>query len=123
MTSPLTQSVVPGVQIDAERIRETCVRVIWEPLPPSDEERTRLVGHLRGHIQLLLPEVVVRLPNLRGKWPKTADYVISRARAALDTDIAQLRSTCRMQSMATWCHSLLILHEQPVADAPSPAER
>ncbi|MDX3232578.1 DUF6415 family natural product biosynthesis protein [Streptomyces sp. ME19-01-6] len=85
-------------EIDARTIQRTYQAVLWGSGALTAEKRTELGDLLRGHIQLLLPEVAVYEPRMRGEYQRTTVHIITRARRLLgkkDADVWDLAVQCR----------------------------
>ncbi|MEU9153671.1 hypothetical protein AB0D59_24740 [Streptomyces sp. NPDC048417] len=100
---------VPGRddEIDAEVIRETYDAVLWAPWPVPEGDRARIGGLLRGHVQLLIPELTHAAPSLSGAWRDTADHVLVSSCEVLDGVVGTSQDD--LYALATQCRALLLL--------------
>lgn len=89
--------------VDSETIRATCNTVLTALGPVPSEVR----GLLRGHVQLLVPEVTAAVPRMRREWKPIAEQVLARTRE-LPVDGADVA----LWDLATQCRALLRIHEQ-----------
>ncbi|MEU9405770.1 DUF6415 family natural product biosynthesis protein [Streptomyces sp. NPDC048281] len=107
---------VPGTgdAIDAEVIRETYDAVLWAPWPVPEGDRARIGGLLRGHVQLLIPELTHVAPRLNGAWRDTADHVLVSSRGVLAGVVGTSQDD--LHTLATQCRALLLLrtHAAPL---------
>ncbi|MFI9616775.1 DUF6415 family natural product biosynthesis protein [Streptomyces sp. NPDC052023] len=108
-----TRASSGSAPIDVPLIRDTCERALWGPALPPGEDRANLVGCLRGHARLLLPEVEQMLPRMQGEHRRTAEHVITSAGRALDIDMATAWQAESMHDLATAVRALLTLHDFP----------
>ncbi|MCX4740838.1 DUF6415 family natural product biosynthesis protein [Streptomyces antibioticus] len=105
-------------RVDAQLIRSTCERVIWQVAEAEATEHARTLDVLRGFIGLLLPTVSGRLRELRGEWAQAAGHVIARVEGALAVPEKD-QGAEHLHDVAMLCRALLTLHELP---APAPSE-
>lgn len=113
-------------EVDAATILRTYEEVLWGwvTTPPIEEcERVGLL--LRGHVQLLLPELTAYAPRMRGEQQRTAVHVIVRTRRMLEDGAgtaAQIEAP-HLRDPATQCRALLTLyqHPGPLDDQPADA--
>ncbi|MEU3282041.1 DUF6415 family natural product biosynthesis protein [Streptomyces antibioticus] len=113
-------AVVPPLtpaRVDAQLIRSTCERVIWQVTEAEATEYASTLDLLHGFIGLLLPTVSGRLRELRGEWAQTAGHVITRVEGALAVPEKE-QGAEHLHDVAMLCRALLTLHELP---APAPA--
>ncbi|MEW2397945.1 hypothetical protein [Streptomyces sp. NPDC046862] len=71
----------------------------------------RLGGLLRGHIELLVPELAGMEPRMSGAQQRIARRVLTRTRHILKEPIAG--SPRGVWDLAIQCRALLTLHEYP----------
>lgn len=102
---PITTDV-----IDADAIRETCDGVLWAPYPVPVEEQEWVGGLLRGHLQLLVPELTKAVPGMTGSWRGAAEHVLASTHRMLAADIGTSQDD--LFRLATQCRALLILRQQ-----------
>ena len=113
--SSSTTSTLCAVEVDVDTIRQTYDAVLWrwDELPPA--ERALLPELLRGHIELLMPEVAAVLPRMQGEQQRTAEYVLTRTRRMLAREAvaSPQERAVRLGDLATQCRALLTLHLHP----------
>jgi hypothetical protein len=97
--------------VDTDTIRETCGAVLWASTAVQGEERALLGELLRGHVQLLVPEVDAAAPGMEGEWQRTAVHVVTRTRQMLENGIGT--SAMDVWNLATQCRALLTLYQLP----------
>lgn len=103
--------------VDTDRVRHTYTAVLGDPRTGTphlsdDEQRAYLAGLLRGQMQLLLPAIEARLPDLADFNRSAAQHVIAKTRAALDVPVRGAVSAETLHDLATLTRALLALHEQ-----------
>lgn len=108
MTALTPKSAAP---VDAETIRSTYNRLLWEDGITADE-RERLAGLVRGHLGLLLKEVEARVPQMHDRRQHTARWVLVQSRRMLRTSAGD-DSPEQLRDLATQCRALVALHESP----------
>ncbi|MGO4417225.1 DUF6415 family natural product biosynthesis protein [Streptomyces sp. MCAF7] len=94
-------------EIDADTIRRTYQAVLWASGALSAEKRKQLRDLLRGHVQLLLPEVAAYEPRMRGEYRRTTVHVMTRARRML------AKKDIDGWDLAIQCRALLTLYLHP----------
>lgn len=97
-SSSQTAMTADAAEIDARTIQRTYQAVLWGSGVLTAEKRTQLGDFLRGHIQLLLPEVAVYEPRMRGEYQRSTAHIITRTRRLLakeNTDVWDLAVQCR----------------------------
>ncbi|MFM9582133.1 DUF6415 family natural product biosynthesis protein [Streptomyces caniscabiei] len=103
--------------VDAHTIRETYTvgLDVWGTCPPELVKLKTLLGRLRGHVQLLVPEVTAIAACMRGEMRHTAVYVIVRAHHLLEEGAgkSQVAKACQAQDLAVISRALLTLFENP----------
>ncbi|MET9812323.1 DUF6415 family natural product biosynthesis protein [Streptomyces sp. NPDC006355] len=103
--------------VDAQTIRETCTvgLEVWVICPPELVKMKTLLGRLRGHVQLLVPEVTAVVARMRGEMRRTAVYVIVRAHHLLEEGVgtSPAAQACHAQDLAVISRALLTLFENP----------
>lgn len=98
-------------EIDADRIRRSYEAGLngWRT-PPSPDD-AQLISLLRGHIQLLMPEVEACATRMRGDQQRIAVDVVAVSRRLLDAppriEVSYIRD------LATQCRALLALYRLP----------
>ncbi|MEU0073515.1 DUF6415 family natural product biosynthesis protein [Streptomyces sp. NPDC006332] len=116
MTAPKTSRAEPA-PVDAQTIRETYTvgLEVWGTCPPELVKMKILLGRLRGHVQLLVPEVTAIAARMRGEIRRTAIYVIVRAHHLLEESAGKSPATqaCHAQDLAVISRALLTLFENP----------
>lgn len=116
MTAPKT-SRAERAPVDAQTIRETYTvgLEVWGTCPPELVKMKTLLGRLRGHVQLLVPEVTAVAARMRGEMRRTAIYVIVRAHHLLDEGAGKSPApqACHAQDLAVISRALLALFENP----------
>ncbi|WP_260333934.1 ATP-binding protein [Streptomyces beigongshangae] len=110
--APPSRAGEPGSTdiIDAQVIERTCRTVLWavRSVPLSDRD---LIGILlRGHLQLLIPELAAAAPRLSGAWRDAADHVLAASRRTLDASAGT--SDADLERLATYARALLTLRQQ-----------
>lgn len=96
--------------IDADTIWRTCNAVLWATSSAYGAERQMVGALLRGHVQLLVPELTAAAPRLRGAWRDAADHVLASTRRLLTA--AAGTSDDDLYGLATQCRALLTLRRQ-----------
>ncbi|WP_055631348.1 DUF6415 family natural product biosynthesis protein [Streptomyces griseoruber] len=96
--------------IDADAIRRTYDAVLWAPDSVPIERREWVGGMLRGHVQLLVPELTEAVPGLSGAWRSTAEHVLATTDRMLAADVGT--SPDDLHRLATHCRALLSLRRQ-----------
>ena len=116
---------VDQAPVDVEEIRRTCESVLWAWRYPTGEEGEHLAELLRGHVQLLVPEVTERARGMRGEQQKTAEYVLARTRRMLARGAVtpQEEVLPYVWDLATQCRALLVLYQSASPlDAPADSD-
>jgi hypothetical protein len=103
-------------EVDTDTIRRTYEAGLWAwDTQRSPSEQEWLGDLLRGHVQLLLPEVAAYALRMRGEQQRTAVHVITRTRRLLEDSAgtASGDEPCDVHALATQCRALLTLHQHP----------
>ncbi|MFI8992166.1 DUF6415 family natural product biosynthesis protein [Streptomyces antimycoticus] len=94
-------------EIDADTIRRTYQAVLYASGALPAEKRKQLRDLLRGHVQLLLPEVAAYKPRMRGEYQRTTAHVTTRAHRLL------AKKDADGWELAIQCRALLTLYQHP----------
>ncbi|MFD8386550.1 DUF6415 family natural product biosynthesis protein [Streptomyces sp. NPDC059679] len=94
-------------EIDTHTIQRTYQAVLWASGSLPAEKRKQLRELLRGHVQLLVPEVAAYEPRMQDEYRRTAVHVMTRARRTLATKNADA------WDLAMQCRALLTLYLHP----------
>lgn len=97
--------------VDANTIRQSYEAVLSSTRPLTGDDRSRLSGLLRGHLQLLVPELARIEPRMHGEQRRTAQHVLTRTRHMLAEGTGT--SSESIWSLAIQCRALLTLHQHP----------
>ncbi|AWW35364.1 DUF6415 family natural product biosynthesis protein [Streptomyces cadmiisoli] len=100
-----------NVPVDSETIRQSYEAVLSASRRLASEDWERLGGLLRGHVQLLVPELAGVEPRMRGEQRRTARHVLAGTRHRLAEGIGT--SSKGVWDLAIQCRALLTLHEHP----------
>jgi hypothetical protein len=110
-TAPRAAGANSNAPIDAETIRHSYETVLRASRPIPGDDRARLAALLRGHVQLLVPELAEVEPRMRGEQRRTTCHVLARNRHMPADRIAT--SPEDIWDLAIQCRALLTLHENP----------
>lgn len=112
-TVPAPRSAGAGsnVPVDSETIRQSYEAVLSASQRLASEDWERLGGLLRGHVQLLVPELARVEPRMRGERRCTARHVLVGTRHRLAEGIGT--SPKDVWDLAIQCRALLTLHKHP----------
>ncbi|MFF7764179.1 DUF6415 family natural product biosynthesis protein [Streptomyces griseorubiginosus] len=96
-------------EIDVDTIRETYGSVLDSPAQVPGPEHALLGSLLRGHLQLLMPEVTASALCMQGEQRLTALHVTADIRRTLAGEIGT--SAKDLWGPATQCRALLTLYQ------------
>ncbi|MFF5407913.1 DUF6415 family natural product biosynthesis protein [Streptomyces misionensis] len=100
---------------DTDQVRRTYTEVLGEQAV-GDEQRAHLAGVLRGQLQLLVPVIEARLPNMEGTFNRSAArHVLAKATAALAVPVRGALPDEAVFDLAVLVRSLLALYEYTAA--------
>ncbi|MEU6381851.1 DUF6415 family natural product biosynthesis protein [Streptomyces sp. NPDC046909] len=98
--------------VDADTIRKTCESALWIPSLPTGEELETLTTQLRGHVQLLVPDVQDLAARMQGDMRRLAVHVLVRTQQLLG-DGADTSPACDAYDLAVMARALLTLRQEP----------
>ncbi|MGW1810828.1 DUF6415 family natural product biosynthesis protein [Streptomyces sp. NPDC002078] len=99
-----------NVPVDSETIRQSYEAVLSASWRLASEDWERLGGLLRGHVQLLVPELSRVERRMSGEQRRTARHVLAGTRHVLAQGISAPHD---VWDLAVQCRALLTLHEHP----------
>ncbi|MER6359099.1 DUF6415 family natural product biosynthesis protein [Streptomyces sp. NPDC001634] len=108
-TAPRPAGADSNVPVDSETIRQSYGAVLSASRDLAGDDWERLGGLLRGHVQLLVPELARAEPRMRGEQRRTARHVLAGTRHMLAEGIGT--SPKDVWDLAVQCRALLTLHE------------
>lgn len=109
--APRSAGASSNVPVDSETIRQSYEAVLSASRHLAAEDREKLTSLLRGHVQLLVPELARVEPWMRGEQQRTAQHVLTGTRHLLADGIGT--SPKDVWDLAIQCRALLTLHEHP----------
>lgn len=102
-------------RLDVQMIRETYTGILYAARLPEATELDNSLGRLRGHIQLLAPEVMALAARMRGMTRRTAVHYLVWAYQLVQEEEDDLSAAAevRVQDLAIVARALLTLYEYP----------
>lgn len=99
--------------VDAPTIRETYDGILRARYVPEGAELDKALATLKGHVQLLVPEVTVLAARMRGMLRSTAVHCLTWAYQLAEEEEEDLSAApeVRVQDLALVARALLALYE------------
>ncbi|ARP71391.1 hypothetical protein LK07_18275 [Streptomyces pluripotens] len=103
-----------GARLDVRMVRETYTGILYAAGLPEATELGNSLGRLRGHILLLVPEVMALAARMRGMTRCTAVHCLVWAYQLMEEeDDNPAAPEIRLQDLAIVARALLALYEHP----------